>query len=300
MPHTFDLQDDLTAKRALIERALDEYLPAAEDFPPLIHAAMRYSAQAGGKRLRPLLLLMTAELCGGDSVDVLFAAAAIEMIHTYSLIHDDLPAMDNDDLRRGRPTNHKVYGEDIAILAGDALLTLAFQVLTEPQHAERHAPSALLRAVYELAAAAGSHGMVGGQVLDMQAEQRAISPAELAQIHQLKTGRLITVAMRLGAILTNASKAQLEAVTRYGDHVGLAFQIVDDILDLEGDVAVIGKPLRSDEQNQKATYPALYGLAHSKTLAHTLLEQAKDALRDFGMAANALCQLADWLGARTH
>lgn len=294
------LQQYLADKHALVERALHAFLPSEQTFPPILHEAMRYSVFAGGKRLRPIMLLMAAELCHKNLENVLFAAAAIEMIHTYSLIHDDLPAMDNDDLRRGLPTNHKKFGEDIAILAGDALLTLAFQVMTDPQQAKGCAPEAILRATYELGLAAGSVGMVGGQVMDMQAEHRQITATELDYIHHHKTGKLLTAALRMGTILADADANALNALTTYGERVGLAFQIVDDILDIEGSQAELGKTVHSDLEHQKATYPGLYGLAESKQVAAKLIVEAKIALHMFGQQAKYFHLLADFIIDRTH
>ena len=294
------LQQYLSEKRICIERALRTYLPSPETPPALLHESMHYSIFAGGKRLRPVLALMAAELCGKEPEDVMFAAAALEMIHTYSLIHDDLPAMDDDDLRRGQPTNHKKYGEAIAILAGDALLTLAFDVMSAGRHRDVCSADAILRATHELSCAAGSTGMVGGQVLDLEGEKHKISPDELQTIHALKTGKLLSVALRIGAILSEAPPETVNALNLYGERIGLAFQIVDDILDLEGDEAELGKSAQSDIANQKSTYPALYGVAESKILASNLVEQAHSALDIFGERAHYLRELATYIVTRTH
>lgn len=300
METTLPLQEYLAQKRVLVEQSLETYLPALDAYPPIIYDAMRYSIFAGGKRLRPILVLMTAELFGRSVDSVTFAAAAIEMIHTYSLIHDDLPAMDNDDLRRGKPTSHKVYGEDIAILAGDALLTLAFQVMADPRHTAACRPTACLKAAYELALAAGAAGMVGGQVMDMQAERRAVTTTELDYIHNHKTAKLLRAALRMGALLADADDRQLKAVTMYGEHVGLAFQIVDDILDIEGDPAQLGKNIQGDLEKKKATYPALYGVAASKTRVRELIADAKNALRLFDQQAHYFMELAEYMCSRTY
>jgi geranylgeranyl diphosphate synthase, type II len=300
MEEKIALKQYLAQKTLLIEQALDIWLPQAEGYPPLLHEAMRYSMFAGGKRLRPIMVLMAAELCGKESAQVGFAAAAIEMVHTYSLIHDDLPAMDNDDLRRGMPTNHKKYGEATAILAGDALLTLAFQVMTDCRQLEFCTPTAVLKATYELGLAAGSFGMVGGQIMDMQAERRQIEPTELAYIHTHKTGKLLTAALRIGAILAEASVEQLTALTSYGEKLGLAFQIVDDILDIEGTTAELGKPINSDLNQHKSTYPVLYGLEASKTIANQLITEAKNSLQIFAERARYFHLLADYIITRTH
>lgn len=295
-----DVKAYLRTKQKQIDDTLEQYLPHSTVPPILLHEAMRYSVFAGGKRLRPILTLMTAELLRVEEEALLFAAAAIEMIHTYSLIHDDLPAMDNDDLRRGQPTNHKVYGEDIAILAGDALLTLAFEVMTDPRHARECPPHARLQAAYELGVAAGSLGMVGGQVMDLQAEQCQISGEELAAIHTRKTGKLITAALRIGGILAGAGPEELSALTTYGRHLGQAFQIIDDILDIEGDSEALGKPIHSDLEKQKSTYPAMYGLQTSKRMAQQLTDDAKAALILFEDRAELLKQLADMMISRTY
>ena len=295
-----NLQDVLSGKRRIVESALERYLPDVSDNPSVIHEAMRYSIAAGGKRLRPILLLMSAEILGRNPEDFAFAAAAVEMVHSYSLIHDDLPAMDDDDLRRGKPTNHKVYGEAIAILAGDALLTLAFQIMSDPAHAELFPSKTLLAAGHELASASGTSGMLGGQVLDIQAEGRALHAEELEAIHRRKTGKLLSASLRIGAILCDADKQQLEALTRYGEQIGLAFQVVDDILDLEGNAEELGKNPQSDLQKEKSTYPALFGLQESKKIAHTLINNAKHALHIFGERAYYLEQLAEYIIARSH
>jgi geranylgeranyl diphosphate synthase type II len=300
MEENTELKQYLAQKRELVEQALEEYLPKKDVYPPLIHESMRYSVFAGGKRLRPIMVLMAAELLGKESALVSFAAAAIEIVHTYSLIHDDLPAMDDDDLRRGMPTNHIKYGEDIAILAGDALLTLAFQVMTDPKHTTYCSPEAILRATYELGLAAGSCGMVGGQVMDMQAEQRQIDPSELEYIHTHKTGKMITASLRIGAILANAAKKQLTALTTYGENIGLAFQIVDDILDIEGTQEELGKNIQSDLNKQKATYPSLYGIEKSKIMAEKLINETKVSLQIFGDGAKYFTQLAEYIIARTY
>ncbi|PIE33506.1 polyprenyl synthetase [candidate division KSB3 bacterium] len=289
----------LSQKRKIIEQALEQCLPAKVT-PPLLFEAMRYSVFAGGKRLRPIMLLMTAEMLGRDCQTVAFAGAALEMVHTYSLIHDDLPAMDNDDLRRGRPTNHKVYGEAMAILAGDALLTMAFQVMSEPYYTSSFEPQAILAATQELALAAGAEGMVGGQVFDMQAEGKLITQEQLEAIHRNKTGKMLSAAVRIGAMLSGATEQQLDVMSAYGDHVGLAFQIVDDVLDLEGTAEELGKNPTSDLQHEKATYPALYGLDESKSMVRELTSRAKQSLRMFGDRAEYFLQLADFMAARTH
>lgn len=295
-----DLKTYLHERQRIVEQAMEACLPPEDAYPPMIHASMHYSVFAGGKRLRPILVLMAAEMFEKSVSDVLFAAAALEMIHTYSLIHDDLPAMDNDDLRRGKPTNHKVYGDALAILAGDALLTLAFEVMADPTHTRVCSPAAILAAIYELSHAAGVCGMVGGQVMDMQAEKRPVQPEELDYIHRHKTAKLITAAVRIGAMLSNATPEELAAVSMYGEKVGLAFQIVDDLLDIESSTEALGKPVHSDESRQKATYPALYGIEQSKNRARQLIEEAKQSLARFGDRARYFVLLADYIYARTY
>jgi geranylgeranyl diphosphate synthase type II len=293
------LGDVLARLRAQVDAALEQWLPAQTERPPRVHDAMRYSVFAGGKRLRPILALLAAEAAGGKVEDALPAGAALEMIHTYSLIHDDLPAMDDDDLRRGRPTCHKVYGEAIAILAGDALLTRASEVLAGPDACG--APAARrLQIVAEIAEAAGSQGMVGGQAMDIAAEGRQIGLDTLQYLHAQKTAALIRAAIRAGGIAGGATAEVLERLTRYGDCLGLAFQIVDDILDVEGDSAEMGKTAGSDQRKQKATYPAMVGLEASRREAARLLQEARDALAPLGDRARHLLALADFVGTRRH
>jgi geranylgeranyl diphosphate synthase type II len=293
------LNDVMAERRRLVDAALEQYLPAESERPPKIHEAMRYSVFAGGKRLRPLLALFACEAVRGRVEDALPAAVALEMIHTYSLIHDDLPAMDDDDYRRGRPTCHKAYGEAIAILAGDALLTQAFQVLSEAKAscvtAERR-----LRIIAEIAAAAGSVGMVGGQTMDILAEGQALDPATLLDLHTRKTGALLRASIRVGALAGGADEAALASLTRYGERMGLAFQIVDDILDIEGSSTEMGKSAGSDLRKKKATYPAVLGLEASRREAARLLAEAKEALRPLRDGGRILAALADFVGNRRH
>jgi geranylgeranyl diphosphate synthase type II len=292
-----DLTELLAAYRGEVEAALERWLPPQTDSPPIIHEAMRYSVFAGGKRLRPVLVLAACEAMGGRAVDALPPAVALELIHTYSLIHDDLPAMDDDDFRRGRPTSHKVYGEAMAILAGDGLLTHAFQVLADPA-GDGVPATARLRIAAEIAEAAGSLGMVGGQVMDMLAEGKAVEREALLLLHRRKTGALIRAAVRVGGIAGGADGAALEALTRYAERVGLAFQIVDDILDLEGSTEEMGKTAGSDLRKQKATYPSVFGMETAKRHAESLLAEAKAALGPLGEAGWALAALADYVGRR--
>ncbi len=294
-----DVPAILTERRQAVDAALERWLPPQEAVPPKIHEAMRYSVFAGGKRLRPILALLACEAVGRKPEDALPVAAALEMIHTYSLIHDDLPAMDDDDYRRGRPTCHKVYGEAIAILAGDALLTQAFLVLADPSALAIPA-SRRLQIVAEIAEAAGSRGMVGGQAMDILAEGRAIDRATLLYLHTHKTGALIRASIRAGGLAGGAQGERLDALTRYGERVGLAFQIVDDILDIEGSTAEMGKTAGSDVRRKKATYPAVMGLEASRQEAAGLLQEGKDALRPLGEEGRALAALADFVGRRRH
>lgn len=247
---------------------------------------MAYSLFAGGKRLRPALALGAAELICGDDKPALPVACALEMIHTYSLIHDDLPCMDNDDLRRGKPTSHKVYGEAIAILAGDTLLTLAFEAAAECGD---------VRVIKEIAEAAGARGMAGGQVIDLQSENRRLGVAELRELHARKTGALIRVSVRTGAMVAGATDAQLDPLTRYGDAIGLAFQIADDILDVVGDEKSIGKRIGSDEAHNKSTYPAAVGLDGARRLAADAVDDAVSALEPFGGEADTFRALAQYI-----
>ncbi|MGH7323438.1 MAG: polyprenyl synthetase family protein [Candidatus Rokuibacteriota bacterium] len=291
---SFDLKTYLAQQRALVDAALERFLPP-EDAPPFsIHRAMRYSVMAGGKRLRPILVIAGAEAVGGRSEMVLPAACALELIHTYSLIHDYLPAMDDDDYRRGRLTNHKVFGEALAILAGDALLTLAFQLVAD-NAAQASDPGVIGAVVTELATAAGTRGMVGGQVVDIESEGKAITAETLDYIHTHKTAALIRASLRVGAMLAGATPEALRAITAAGASLGLAFQIVDDILDVEGSLEELGKTAGSDQRKQKATYPALHGLPDSRKRARALIDEAKDALKPLGPRAETIRALADFV-----
>ena len=280
------------ARQALVERALEAELAKTAILDPILRESMAYSLMAGGKRLRPVLLMAAADAVGADGTKFLLVACALEMIHTYSLIHDDLPAMDDDDYRRGKLTNHMVYGDGIAILAGDALLTLAFSVILR----QKDVPAeALLRVVDEISRAAGAEGMVGGQVLDLRAEGVRITMEELRRVHMGKTGALFHAALRSGAILAGATEEQLAALTAYADHFGLAFQITDDILDVIGTAEDIGKPVGSDEKNHKSTYVTLTSLAEAQELARRTVEEATAALAVFGTEADFLRELVAYL-----
>lgn len=289
-----DIRRYLKEKKEYVDKALEVILPKEDEFPKNLHKAMRYSVFAGGKRIRPILLIASAEAVGGRKEDVISAACAVEMIHTYSLIHDDLPAMDNDDLRRGKPTNHKVFGEALAILAGDALLTLAFDVLAKNHNNSENA----LTVIHEIAKAAGSAGMVGGQAVDMESEGKECDLPLLEYIHIHKTGALIRACIRTGAALANASKKQIESLTRYGEAVGLAFQIADDILDIEGTKKEIGKTAGSDAKKKKITYPSVLGLNESKDRAKELIQLAFDAVKGLDEKAEPLREIARYVVER--
>ena len=283
-------------KRAdLVEEGLLRELKKVPAYDETLEKAMEYSLMAGGKRLRPVLLMAAADAVGKDGAAFLTTGCAIEMIHTYSLIHDDLPAMDNDDYRRGKPTNHKVFGDGIAVLAGDALLTLAFEVMLRQEGAT---PETLVTVVSEMSRAAGPYGMVGGQVLDLEGEGRRLDLAALRKIHMGKTGALFCAAIRSGAILAGAKEEELAALTLYAERFGLAFQITDDILDVTGDEAAIGKPVGSDVRNEKATYVTLTSLEEAKKLAEDAVDEAVEALDIFGERAAFLRDLALFLLGR--
>ncbi|KHM52141.1 geranyl transferase [Anaerovibrio lipolyticus] len=278
----------------LIEKALVEELQEDKALDPTLCESMKYSLTAGGKRLRPILVMAAADAIGAKGTDFIHIACAIEMIHTYSLIHDDLPAMDNDDYRRGKLTNHKVYGDGMAILAGDALLTQAFEVTLRQDNLPA---DVLLKVVREMSIGAGPNGMVGGQAIDLEAEgkQKSLSLEELKKMHAGKTGALFRAAIRSGAIVAGASDEELAALTTYADCFGLAFQITDDILDVIGDEAVIGKPVGSDERNDKSTYVSLTSLDEAKKLAADTVAEAVDALEMFGDKATFLRELVEYL-----
>jgi geranylgeranyl diphosphate synthase type II len=290
----FDLEPYLQSRRVLVDAALERFLPPATTAPPAVHRAMRYSVLAGGKRLRPILVIAGAEAVGGHAEEVLPTACALELIHTYSLIHDDLPAMDDDDYRRGQLTSHKVFGEAMAILAGDALLTLAFRLVAENAAHVKDA-RVICDVVAEIATAAGSTGMVGGQVVDIESEGKTITAETLDYIHTHKTAALIRASLRVGAMLAGARPSALEAISGAGHRLGLAFQIVDDILDVEGSLAELGKTAGSDQRKQKATYPAVHGLDASRLRARALLDEAQAALTPLGPAAEPIRALADFI-----
>jgi geranylgeranyl diphosphate synthase type II len=289
------LAEFLEADRREVDAALERLLPPDDAPPAVIHRAMRYSVFAGGKRLRPVLCLETARVFGEDIKAALPVACALEFIHTYSLIHDDLPALDNDDLRRGRSTNHKVFGEAMAILAGDALLTRAFETLAGAEiEADRR-----IEIIRVISTAAGTvNGMVGGQVADLEATGGPVAPAMLEYIHRSKTAALIRASVVAGALAGGAAGPDVERMARFGENIGLAFQVVDDILDVEESSATLGKTAGKDQSQKKATYPALYGLEKSRDTARRLVADAREELAKFGERARHLHELADYLVAR--
>ena len=292
-----DLKEYLATRAAEVDAALDAFLPKAKEKPVTIHAAMRYSLFAGGKRLRPILCLAAAEACGGDLESAMPPACAVEILHTYSLVHDDLPCMDDDDLRRGRPTCHKVYGEGMAVLTGDALLTEAFLILAQTSPTRRY-PTASY--VAELALTGGSTKLIGGQVMDLEGEGKKLTKAQLVKIHESKTAALLATSIRLGAMTANATDKQLEALTVFGRALGLAFQVIDDILDVTASTEVLGKTAGKDLAVEKATYPAILGLEKSRKEAAKLTKEAMDALLPFGKKAQRLREIADYLLKREY
>jgi geranylgeranyl diphosphate synthase, type II len=292
-----NLKRYLAARQKEVDRALDRFLPTESVAPATIHKAMRYSLFAGGKRLRPILCLAAAEACGGKFAAALPPACAVECIHTYSLIHDDLPSMDNDDLRRGRPTCHKVFGDAIAILAGDALLTVAFEIASHAKPVSRYDLRDVMREITE---AAGSRKLIAGQVADLEAEGKTLKREQVRSIHENKTAALLTASVRLGAMAANAGAKQLAAVTAFGRALGLAFQVIDDILDVTQTSEKLGKSAGKDLAAKKATYPAVFGLEKSRSEARRLTNHAHRALDTLGDAADVLRALADYLLAREY
>jgi geranylgeranyl diphosphate synthase type II len=284
------LRDYLKEQVSLVDAELDRLVPSESTPPQTIHRAMRYSLFAGGKRIRPILCMEAARTVSDHTAGIETAACALEMVHTYSLIHDDLPALDNDDLRRGKPTSHKVFGEAMAILAGDALLTFAFDALSSASSAPLERRAVMVR---ELAVAAGTPvGMVAGQVEDLEGEYKTPEPELLSRIHRAKTGALIRVSLRIGAIYAGADEVQLDALSRYGEHIGLAFQIVDDLLDIEQSSEALGKTAGKDAEQHKITFPAVYGTEESHRMAEAELAGAQQALEMFGPRAERLRELA--------
>jgi len=293
-----NLKEYLRTRQKLIDRALDRYLPKTSTKPVTLHKAMRYSLFAGGKRLRPILCLAAAEACRGNIDNALPLACAFECIHTYSLVHDDLPSMDNDDFRRGRPTCHKVFGDGIAVLAGDGLLTIAFEIVSNAKPTPRYDISILLR---EIAVAAGSKRLIAGQVADLEAEGKRVKRDQLRFIHENKTAAILKSSVRLGAMSANADAGRLSAITQFGKRLGLAFQVIDDILDVTQTSEILGKSAGKDVAAKKATYPAVIGLEKSRAEARRLTRQAHDALSVFREDdAEALHALANYLLEREY
>ena len=293
-----NLESYLLTRQKLVDSALDRYLPKANTKPATLHRAMRYSLFAGGKRLRPILCLASAEACRGKIKDALPLACALECIHTYSLVHDDLPSMDNDDFRRGRPTCHKVFGEGIAVLTGDALLTLAFEIVSRAKPSRLYDMTMLLR---EIAVAAGSKKLIAGQVADLEAEGKNVARRQLQFIHENKTAAMLRSSVRLGAMSANADARKLSAITRFGQQLGLAFQIIDDILDVTQTSQILGKSAGKDVAAKKATYPAVIGLEKSRAEAKSLTRRAHNALSVFSThTAESLHALANYLLEREY
>lgn len=292
MIQTLDLKSYLKDRKSIVDAALDAFLPPAAENPELVHEAMRYSTLDGGKRIRPVLALAACEAIGGTIEAAMPAACALECIHAFSLIHDDLPCMDDDDLRRGRPTAHRVYGEAMALLAGDALFALAFQLMS----AVEDVPGNTIVKVWQrIAEAAGTKGMVGGQVLDMLAEGHKAELPEVEEIHRRKTGALLETSVVVGAMLGGGNDEQVEAFSTYGTNIGLAFQIADDILDIRGDAEKLGKPIGSDLKHEKSTYPSLIGIEKSIELGNKAVSDAIDALSIFDTKADPLRAIARFI-----
>ena len=286
------IKDELKTKIDFIDKMLDNYLPVKNNAQKIIYEAMRYSVFAGGKRLRPALMLAFCEMCGGNVSEVIPFACAMEMIHTYSLIHDDLPAMDNDNLRRGQPTSHIKYSEAVAILAGDALLNRAFEIVSEY---DGHYPERAIRAINMLAVSSGTEGMIGGQIVDIESEGKEITLDELRYLHLGKTGAIIRSACKIGALLGGGTDKEIDAADKFARNLGIAFQIQDDILDVEGTEEEFGKPIGSDAEENKNTYVSLLGLEKSKQLSMQYSQNAKDALDIFGSKADFARELTDYL-----
>lgn len=288
-----DIEKYLAQKASVIDKALREFLPSSENYPPVIHEAMLYSSMAPGKRIRPVLLLAAVAAVGGREEDAMAFACAIELIHTYSLIHDDLPAMDDSDYRRGKPSSHKAFNEAFAVLAGDALLTHAFYLMSKPSVCID--PKAQLAVTHDIAHAIGTFGLIGGQVVDIQSENIEIDIPIMEYIHTHKTGALIRVAVKAGGVLGGGKEEEIAALVRYADKVGLAFQIIDDILDEEGDRELTGKPVGGDKASNKSTYPAMYGINESKARAKVLIQDAITLLDPFEEKGEHLRGIAEYM-----
>lgn len=289
-----EFKNSLKIKSDYIEELLKKYMPKEDGYQSTIMESMNYSLKSGGKRLRPILTLEACKIVGGSEEDAIPFAMAIEMIHTYSLIHDDLPSLDNDDLRRGKPTNHKVYGEAMAILAGDGLLNYAYEIMLSSS-LNKDNPEKYLRAIGEIAKSAGIYGMIGGQVVDVESENTLIPKEKLDYIHLNKTAAIMVGCMRAGAIVGNANEEQLEKVTKYAKNIGLSFQIVDDILDIIGDESKLGKHVGSDIENNKSTYPSLIGLEKSKEVATQLINEARENIKTLNGDYSFLDGLANYI-----
>lgn len=289
--NSFDINTYLKQKKDIIDRTLDRLLPQKDISPPQLHNAMRYVIFSGGKRLRPILAMAAAEAIGGDSETLLKEACALELLHTYTLVHDDLPSMDDDDYRRGSLTTHKVFGEAVAVLTGDALQTEAFRILSDMENSG-FSPDKKLKLIQLISMACGSRGVVGGQIVDLESEGKTISREQLEYIHLHKTAALITASVLTGAILADADRPTLDLLNDYGEAIGLAFQITDDILDETGSTEELGKPAGSDRDLKKATYPALIGLAESEKIKQALYQKALDAVSGFDLRARPLREIA--------
>ncbi|MDH4097592.1 MAG: polyprenyl synthetase family protein [Nitrospira sp.] len=293
-----NIKDYLEQKRVAVDRFLDEVTPPAVTPPTTLHESMRYSLMAGGKRVRPILTIAAAEALGQTPPGLMAVACSLELIHTYSLIHDDLPSMDNDDFRRGKPTNHKVYGEAMAILAGDALLTMAFDLISRQDLMKGLDPVRQVQIIQELAFGSGNLGMVGGQVFDIQAENKDIDLPTLQNIHKHKTGMLMRAAVRMGAIAAGATDRQLDGMTGYAEDIGLAFQIADDVLNVTGTREELGKNPNTDAERGKKTYPTFYGTEGAQKLADDCVARAIGRLDSFGPSADALREIARYITSR--
>ncbi len=294
-----DIERYLKDMQEVVNRALEDSIPENADIPESLKASMRYSLFAGGKRLRPVLAIAASDAVGGKRENVLPSAVATEMIHTYTLIHDDLPALDNDNLRRGKKTNHKVFGEDIAIMAGDALQTLAFQLMTDQSKVDIPAGT-ILQAAHEMASAIGASGTVGGQVVDLESEGKKIAKETVQYIHTRKTGELIKASVRTGALTGGGSPKELGALSNFGEMIGLAFQVIDDILDIEGSEETLGKDIGSDLEKEKATYPSVFGMEESKKIASDLVDSAEKEISFFDEKADPLRHIARYFLSRTN
>jgi geranylgeranyl diphosphate synthase type II len=292
------LEQFLSRSRQLVENALDDLLPPEDNEPVVLHQAMRYSVFAGGKRIRPVLVMAAAQAVGNDAGSVLPLAVSLECIHTYSLVHDDLPAMDNDDMRRGKPTLHKVFGDAVAILAGDALLTFAFSLLTSPAVTRVYRADRLLAAIHDLATAAGSTNLIAGQVMDIMSEGKAVDSEIVNNIMKSKTGALIRASLTCGARLAGGDLREIRLLGQYGECLGQVFQIRDDLLDLEGDPEKLGKAVKKDQQRGKATYPRLFGEEKTRALMRDLMDAAVETIKPLGDKADLLSGLVRYVGQR--